>query len=209
MAAIAASFTITGIALSLADNRPRVRGKLVNGRLRTSDRTSWLGPQTSGRGIRHVDNGSLIRSEPSEIPHDKRCLLHVSCGVRGRFLPSLWPRRAEPSLADYIRPLVGTQGEGNTYPGPTAPFGMVQLSPDTDKDVLDAASGYVYSDTTILGFSLTHLSGTGVPDLGDFLFMPQIGKAGDRAGHQDSTRTRATSRASRTPTKRPRPATTG
>ena len=82
----------------------------------------------------------------------------------------------EPSPADYVRPMVGTQGGGNTYPGPTAPFGMVQLSPDTDKDVTDAASGYVYDDKTILGFSLTHLSGTGVPDLGDFLFMPQIGK---------------------------------
>ena len=79
-------------------------------------------------------------------------------------------------LSDYIRPLVGTHGEGNTYPGPTAPFGMVQLSPDTDKELWETASGYEYSDPTILGFSLTHLSGTGIPDLGDFLFMPQIGK---------------------------------
>ena len=66
-------------------------------------------------------------------------------------------------------------GEGNTYPGPTAPFGMVQLSPDTDKELWDTASGYEYSDPTIMGFSLTHLSGTGIPDLGDFLFMPQVG----------------------------------
>src|SRR3974390_2972235 len=79
-------------------------------------------------------------------------------------------------LSDYIRPFVGTHGEGNTYPGPTAPFGMVQLSPDTDQMLWDTASGYEYSDPTILGFSLTHLSGTGIPDLGDFLFMPQIGK---------------------------------
>lgn len=82
---------------------------------------------------------------------------------------------AAPRLSDYIRPLVGTQGEGNTYPGPAAPFGMVQLSPDTDRDLWDTASGYEYSDTSIMGFSLTHLSGTGIPDLGDFLFMPQIG----------------------------------
>jgi predicted alpha-1,2-mannosidase len=79
-------------------------------------------------------------------------------------------------LSDYIRPLVGTKGEGNTYPGPSAPFGMVQLSPDTDKELWDTASGYEYSDPTIFGFSLTHLSGTGIPDLGDFLFVPQIGK---------------------------------
>ncbi len=78
-------------------------------------------------------------------------------------------------LSDFIRPFVGTQGEGNTYPGPAAPFGMVQLSPDTDRDLWETASGYEYSDTSIMGFTLTHLSGTGIPDLGDFLFMPQIG----------------------------------
>ena len=78
--------------------------------------------------------------------------------------------------ADYIRPFVGTKGEGNTYPGPSAPFGMVQLSPDTDRDLWDTASGYEYSDTSIMGFSLTHLSGTGIPDMGDFLFMPQLGE---------------------------------
>ncbi len=80
-----------------------------------------------------------------------------------------------PRLVDYIRPLVGTYGEGNTYPGPSAPFGMVQFSPDTDKELWDTASGYEYSDPSILGFSCTHLTGTGIPDLGDFLFMPQIG----------------------------------
>lgn len=83
---------------------------------------------------------------------------------------------SNPPLSDYIRPFVGTQGEGNTYPGPSAPFGMVQLSPDTDRDLWDTASGYEYSDTSIMGFSLTHLTGTGIPDLGDFLFMPQVGE---------------------------------
>lgn len=77
---------------------------------------------------------------------------------------------------DYVRPMVGTKGEGNTFPGPAAPFGMVQFSPDTDRDLWDTASGYEYTDTSIMGFSLTHLSGTGIPDLGDFLFIPQIGK---------------------------------
>src|ERR1035438_6757428 len=76
------------------------------------------------------------------------------------------------NVTDYVRPLVGTQGGGNTYPGPSAPFGMVQLSPDTDRE---ACGGYKYSDTSILGFSLTHLTGTGVADLGDFLFMPEVG----------------------------------
>ncbi len=90
-------------------------------------------------------------------------------------LPSASAQENAARLSDYIRPLVGTQGEGNTYPGPSAPFGMVQLSPDTDKELWETASGYEYSDPTIFGFSLTHLSGTGIPDLGDFLFVPQIG----------------------------------
>ena len=83
---------------------------------------------------------------------------------------------SQERLSDYIRPFVGAQGEGNTYPGPSAPFGMIQISPDTDKTNWDTASGYEYTDPTILGFSLTHLTGTGIPDLGDFLFMPQVGK---------------------------------
>ena len=83
--------------------------------------------------------------------------------------------KAEIRLWNYVRPLVGTQGEGNTFPGPSAPFGMVQISPDTDTKNWDTDSGYEYTDPTIQGFSLTHLSGTGCPDLGDFLFVPQIG----------------------------------
>src|ERR1700744_5235961 len=62
-------------------------------------------------------------------------------------------------LSDYVRPMVGTQGVGTTYPGPSAPFGMVQISPDTDKTNWDTDSGYQYTDPTILGFSLTHLTG--------------------------------------------------
>ena len=81
-----------------------------------------------------------------------------------------------PPFSSYVRPFVGTQGEGNTYPGPSAPFGMIQLSPDTDRDLWETASGYEYSDTSIMGFTLTHLTGTGIPDLGDFLFIPQIGE---------------------------------
>jgi predicted alpha-1,2-mannosidase len=77
-------------------------------------------------------------------------------------------------LVDYVRPMVGTKGsgDGSTYPGPSAPFGMVQLSPDTDRQ---ACSGYKYAHTSILGFSLTHLTGTGCADLGDFLFTPVVG----------------------------------
>lgn len=77
---------------------------------------------------------------------------------------------------DYVRPLVGTDGYGNVYPGAQVPFGGVQLSPDTDRDFYDAAAGYKYNRPTLLGFSLNHLSGTGIPDLGDFLFMPGVGE---------------------------------
>jgi len=91
----------------------------------------------------------------------------------------------ETRLCDYIRPLVGAQGEGNTYPGPSAPFGMIQISPDTDTTNWDTDSGYEYTDPTIQGFSLTHLSGTGCPDLGDFLFVPQVGQPALVSGSKD------------------------
>ena len=79
-------------------------------------------------------------------------------------------------LVDYIHPIIGTQGEGNVYPGPVMPHGMVQLGPDTDMRSWETASGYEYNDSSIIGFSMQHLSGTGIPDLGDFLFMPSVGK---------------------------------
>lgn len=78
------------------------------------------------------------------------------------------------SPIDYVNPFVGTDGHGHTFPGPQVPFGMVQLSPDTRTDTWDGCSGYHYSDKRILGFSHTHLSGTGVGCLGDILVMPTL-----------------------------------
>ena len=75
-----------------------------------------------------------------------------------------------------VNPFIGTGGHGHTYPGATAPFGFVQLSPDTRKDGWDGCGGYHYSDSIINGFSHTHLSGTGVSDLGDVLIMPFVGE---------------------------------
>ncbi len=83
----------------------------------------------------------------------------------------------EAQTRDYTRhvnPFIGTGGHGHTFPGATMPFGMVQLSPDTRIDNWDGSSGYHYSDDTIYGFSHTHLSGTGIPDYCDILFMPTI-----------------------------------
>jgi len=86
----------------------------------------------------------------------------------------------------YVNPFIGTGGHGHTFPGATMPFGMVQLSPDTRLDNWDGSSGFHYSDDIIYGFSHTHLSGTGIPDYCDILFMPTVGdavfeaKAGDK-----------------------------
>ncbi len=77
-----------------------------------------------------------------------------------------------------VDPFIGTNGHGHTFPGATAPFGMVQLSPDTRVEGWDACGGYHYSDTTILGFTHTHLSGTGCADYGDILFMPMSKQPG-------------------------------
>ena len=78
-------------------------------------------------------------------------------------------------------PFVGTGGHGHTFPGATAPFGMVQLSPDTRTDTWDGCSGYHDSDKRILGFSHTHLSGTGAGCMGDIMVMPFVGVPGEKA----------------------------
>ncbi len=83
---------------------------------------------------------------------------------------------------DLVNPFIGTGGHGHTYPGATVPFGMVQLSPDTRLDGWDGCSGYHFSDSIIYGFSHTHLSGTGVSDYGDVLFMPMPARAWENSG---------------------------
>ncbi len=82
------------------------------------------------------------------------------------------PFVAHAQLTQYVDPRIGTGGHGHTFPGATVPFGMVQLSPDTRVEGWDACSGYYHCDSTILGFSHTHLSGTGCPDYGDILVTP-------------------------------------
>ncbi len=87
----------------------------------------------------------------------------------------------------YVNPLIGTHKMGHTFPGATVPFGSVQLSPDTDQqphningkynpEAYKYCAGYQYDDTSIVGFSHTHFSGTGHSDLGDFLIMPTVGE---------------------------------
>lgn len=75
-------------------------------------------------------------------------------------------------VTQYVDPFIGTGGHGHTYPGATVPFGMIQLSPDSGNNGWDWVSGYHTTDTIISGFSHLHLSGTGIGDLADVLFMP-------------------------------------
>jgi len=102
-------------------------------------------------------------------------------------------------LVPYVKPIIGTQRMGHTFPGATVPFGMVQLSPETDTvgyvkdgkydpDVYKYCAGYQYDDKSIVGFSHTHFSGTGHSDLGDFLVMPTVGKLMLHPGTADKPR---------------------
>lgn len=109
---------------------------------------------------------------------------HLLIGLLSLSAACTWAQEKE--LTDYVNPFVGTDGYGNVYPGAQLPFGGIQISPDTDSRYYDAASGYKYNHTSILGFSLTHLSGTGIPDLGDFLFIPGTGEMHLNPGKRDS-----------------------
>jgi putative alpha-1,2-mannosidase len=77
----------------------------------------------------------------------------------------------------YVDTFIGTGGNGHVFPGAVSPYGMVQLSPDTRITGWGSPAGYHDTDSSIIGFSHTHLSGTGLSDLGDFLFMPFSGEA--------------------------------
>ena len=86
----------------------------------------------------------------------------------------------EVDVLTHVDPFIGTGFHGHTFPGPVMPNGMIQLSPDTRLNGWDASSGYHYSDETIYGFSHTHLSGTGIGDLGDLLLLPFTGESKEK-----------------------------
>ncbi|MEL6306073.1 MAG: glycoside hydrolase domain-containing protein, partial [Bacteroidota bacterium] len=94
------------------------------------------------------------------------CILTLGCVVQNK------ETVADASLVQYVNPFIGTDGPGNTYPGATVPFGMVQLSPDIGIPGWDRIAGYFYQDSIITGFSHMHLTGTGAGDLYDILVMP-------------------------------------
>jgi len=97
------------------------------------------------------------------------------------------------SPLNYVDPFIGTLDMGHTFPGATAPFGFVQLSPETEvamysygdgynKEVYKYCAGYQYDDNTIVGFTHTHFNGTGHSDLGDLLIIPTTGSLNLSAG---------------------------
>ena len=103
------------------------------------------------------------------------------------YMSSLAQPQEKQNLIQWVNPFIGTARMGHTFPGATLPFGSVQLSPDTDTvsyaadgkyntEVYRYCAGYQYADSTIVGFSHTHFSGTGHSDLGDILVMPTVGE---------------------------------
>ena len=86
------------------------------------------------------------------------------------------------SLVNFVDPFIGTDYTGHTYPAATTPFGLVQVGPDNGVYGWEFCSGYHGSSNSIMGFSHTHLSGTGCPDMGDILLMPFVGDIPFKAG---------------------------
>lgn len=95
-------------------------------------------------------------------------LLFVSCSTQD-----------SPDFTQFVDPFIGTADHGHTFPGATTPFGMVQLSPDNGVGGWDWCSGYNWIDSTLVGFSHKHLSGTGIGDLVDILIKPTVDEPGE------------------------------
>lgn len=116
----------------------------------------------------------------------KRCYATVLIAVvTSGLLAAKLQGQSLPAPLRYVDPMIGTSGHGHTYPGASLPFGFLQLSPDTDDRGWDWSSGYHYSDNSIMGFSHTHLSGTGISDLADILIMPYTGRIRLHPGAKD------------------------
>src|SRR5215207_862530 len=118
----------------------------------------------------------------------KTCRIVLTLMVASAYLLNITPRLAYAKPAEYVNPFIGTgnsplpdylggNASGNTFPGATLPFGMLQWSPDTENAFgKDERGSYLYADTAIRGFSLTHISGPGCPVFGDVPFMPLVGE---------------------------------
>src|SRR5690349_5735472 len=138
-------------------------------------------------GVTFIDSphGSIkfIR-QMNTIPSIKQVIFPVafffmlfSCAEQRKSVVS-----TDVALTRYVDPYIGTGFHGHVFLGANVPFGAVQLGPVNISEGWDWCSGYHYSDSTIMGFSHTHLSGTGIGDLGDISFMPVIGNVSMERG---------------------------
>ncbi|MCC5927950.1 MAG: GH92 family glycosyl hydrolase [Cyclobacteriaceae bacterium] len=118
------------------------------------------------------------------MPYKIICSFLFAC-----FFSSCSDSGKDNKFTQYVDPMIGTGGHGHTFPGATLPFGMVQISPDTRWENWDGSSGYHYSDNTIMGFSQTHISGTGAPEYCDVLFMPTVGEVQIVPGEEEDSKT--------------------
>lgn len=107
----------------------------------------------------------------------KKTILFLQAAVLGLLAACSQPSGEEQlrNEVQYVNPFIGTGSHGHTFPGTTRPFALVQVSPDTHIMGWDASSGYHYDDSQIYAFSHTHLSGTGIGDLGDVAILPFSG----------------------------------
>ena len=140
-------------------------------------------------GARHFGQRVVIKSQntveassPRPLKMRNQIILPLAfTALFGLLAASL---HAAPEPVAEALPMVGTGGHGHTYPGATTPFGFVQLSPDTRTGTWDSCGGYYYPDTTIMGFSHTHISGTGCPELAELLVLPLTGPLNSPTNYQ-------------------------
>jgi len=102
----------------------------------------------------------------------KKYLLKFFLGFLSLQMLSCLYQKVQTDYNQFVNPFIGTGGGGHAFPGATYPLGLIQLSPDTGNGSWDYCSGYQFNDTTLLGFSHTHLSGGGNADLGDIRMLP-------------------------------------
>ncbi len=128
----------------------------------TTDPQKTVKPMEPPKNTKPVETGKAVKApEPAKKPATAPAKVDAKPAIK--------------RPVEFVNPFIGTDGHGHTYPGATVPFGMVQLSPNGGKRGWDYCSGYHYSDSLLVGFSHTQLSGTGCEDLGDFLFLPLLG----------------------------------
>lgn len=92
------------------------------------------------------------------------------------------------NFSQFVNPFIGTDYVGHTHPAAQLPFGMVQLGPDTGTDKWEHCSGYCHADSSLIGFSHTHMSGTGCPDMGDIMLMPITGEVTFARGDENDAK---------------------